>query len=129
MDPKRVLLWLLIAFFFVGGAVNIFAPGSILADYERRGYPGWFHFVTGTIELTAASASCFVAVRRWGMALAAFVMAAATVTLLAHAEYSHAVLPLVIFLLTLITSGGRGCWNARQACSARSPQRPSRRST
>ena len=41
----------LAAFLVVGSLSNIFAPGSIYEEYLRWGYPHWFHFVTGSLEL------------------------------------------------------------------------------
>ena len=44
----------LAAFFVVGSLSNIFAPGSIYEEYLRWGYPHWFHFVTGSLEIGRA---------------------------------------------------------------------------
>ena len=53
--PWRNLFALaLAAFFVVGSLSNNFAPGSIYEEYLRWGYPPWFHFVTGALELTTA---------------------------------------------------------------------------
>src|SRR4051812_18040687 len=50
---RRVLTFVLAAFFVVGSLSNLFAPGPVYAEYLRWGYPHWFHFVTGSIELIA----------------------------------------------------------------------------
>ena len=51
---RQVSALALAAFFVVGSLGNIFAPPSIYEEYLRWGYPGWFHFVTGSLELTTA---------------------------------------------------------------------------
>ena len=51
---KPILAWILAAFFVFGAAVNISAPESVAADYQRWGYPDWFHFATGGLELATA---------------------------------------------------------------------------
>jgi hypothetical protein len=48
---QLVLSWVLATFFLLGSVINIIAPGSTAADYQRWGYPAWFHFVTGAMEL------------------------------------------------------------------------------
>jgi len=35
--------------------INLLAPGSTAAEYKRWGYPDWFHFVTGALELERAA--------------------------------------------------------------------------
>ncbi|WP_449427982.1 DoxX family protein [Rhodanobacter umsongensis] len=49
---RQILPFALAAFFVVGSLSNIFAPGSIYGEYLKWGYPRWFHFVTGSLELT-----------------------------------------------------------------------------
>lgn len=83
-----ILRWLLAAFFLIGGAGNIFATETILADYARWGYPGWFHYVTGALELVTSL--LFVVRPLAGAVLGSTAMGAALVTVLAHAEYAHA---------------------------------------
>ncbi|MET3233569.1 hypothetical protein ACTJLC_31525 [Paraburkholderia sp. 22099] len=46
---RSILNWALIVFFIFGEAGNIFAPPAILADYQRWGYPSWFHYPTGNV--------------------------------------------------------------------------------
>src|SRR3977135_4254369 len=49
---RQVSALALAAFFVVGSLSNIFAPGSIYEEYLRWGYPHWFDFVNGSLELT-----------------------------------------------------------------------------
>ena len=66
---RQVPALALAAFFVVGSLTNIFAPGSIYQEYLRWGYPHWFHFVTGSLELTTAVLLVRARTRLWGAAL------------------------------------------------------------
>jgi trimethylamine:corrinoid methyltransferase-like protein len=66
---RQVPALALAAFFVVGSLTNIFAPGSIYEEYLRWGYPHWFHFVTGSLELTTAVLLVRARTRLWGAAL------------------------------------------------------------
>lgn len=48
------LAWLLAAFFLFGAYGNTFLSEENAAAYAAWGYPGWFHYVTAALELTAA---------------------------------------------------------------------------
>lgn len=105
-----ILAWLLAAFFIVGGIGNIFASEAIRADYARWGYPGWFPYLTGALELTAAALIAYRPLRIWGAGLAVAIMLAATGTVLRHGEYGHAIAPLVVLGVTLVVG-----WFSRPA--------------
>jgi DoxX-like family len=102
---KPILAWILAAFFVFGGAVNIFAPESVAADYQRWEYPDWFHFATGGLELTTAVLLALAGTRLLGAALGSVVMLAATATVMVHGEHAHAILPIMI--LALLAIAGR----------------------
>jgi hypothetical protein len=94
----RLLVWVLAAFFAFGGVVNIVGVEPVRTDFARWGYPGWFHLLTGGLELAVAVLLACRATRA-GAALGAGVMTAAATTVLAHGEYLHAVAPLVVLVL------------------------------
>jgi len=52
---KTLLAYLLATFFLVGAVGNIFASDDMAADYARWGYPAWFHYLTGLLELIASA--------------------------------------------------------------------------
>lgn len=101
--PTRLTLfrWLLAAFFAIGAIGNLFPTEGIMADYQRWGFPDWFHYITGTLELTA-SALMFSRYRLPGALAGAAVMAAATTTVLINGEYLHALLPGSVLALCLV---------------------------
>lgn len=102
---RQVSALALAAFFVVGSLSNIFAPASIYEEYLRWGYPHWFHFVTGSLELATAILLAQARMRLWGSALGCIVMLAALATVALHGEYGHAVLPLIVATLSIIVGG------------------------
>ena len=106
----------LAAFFVVGSLSNILALGSIYEEYLRWGYPHWFHFVTGALELTTAVLLAQARTRQWGSALGCAVMLAALATVTLHGEYGHGVAPLVVATLSIVV--GWIAWRRRLASSA-----------
>ncbi|HZC17243.1 MAG TPA: DoxX family protein [Caulobacteraceae bacterium] len=101
----------LAAFFVVGSLGNIFAPPSITQDYLLWGYPRWFHFVTGSLELTSAILLARTQTRPWGAALGGAVMLAALTTVTLHGEYLHGAAPLVAAALSMLV--GWIAWRKR----------------
>lgn len=99
---KSILAWTLAVFFLFGALGNIFASESIAEDYQRWGYPAWFHFVTGGLELLTAVLLAVAATRFWGAALGCVAMFAAAATVIAHGEYAHAIPPTVVLALTAV---------------------------
>ncbi len=112
---RQVLALALAAFFVVGSLSNIFAPPSIYAEYLRWGYPRWFHFVTGSLELTTAVLLARAQTRLWGAALGCAVMLAALATVTLHGEYGHGVAPLVVAALSILV--GWITWRKRLSSS------------
>lgn len=117
----QVLSLILAAFFVVGSLSNIFAPGSIYGEYLRWGYPRWFHFVTGSLELTTAILLFRAPTRVWGSALGFTVMLAALATVIVHGEYGHAIPPLVVATCALVV--GWISWRKRAASALPSAPR------
>jgi hypothetical protein len=113
---RQVLPLALAAFFVVGSLSNIIAPGSIYEEYLKWGYPRWFHFVTGSLELTTAVLLFREPTRLFGSALGCTVMFAALATCVIHGEYGHGVPPLVAATLSLLV--GWISWRKRTALPA-----------
>lgn len=113
---RQVSALALAAFFVVGSLSNIFAPGPIYEEYLRWGYPHWFHFVTGSLELTTAVLLVQARTRLWGAALGCAVMLAALATVTLHGEYGHGVPPLIVATLLIIV--GWIAWRKRLASPA-----------
>jgi DoxX-like family len=116
VSARQVSALALAAFFVVGSLSNIFAFGSIYEEYLRWGYPPWFHFVTGSLELTTAVLLAQARTRLWGSALGCTVMLAALATVTLHGEYGHGVPPLIAATLSIVV--GWIAWRKRLPSSA-----------
>ena len=99
---RRVLPLVLAAFFVVGSLSNIVSPRAIIEEYLKWGYPHWFHFVTGSLELMTAVLLARARTRLWGSALGCTVMLAALATVTLHGEYGHGVSPLIAATLGIV---------------------------
>lgn len=97
----KILAWALAAFFMVGALGNTFPPAPIVENYSRWGYPSWFHYVTGGLELLTALLLALGSTRLVGVVLGSAVMGGAAATLLFHGDFSHAILPLVVLAALL----------------------------
>ena len=113
---RQVLPLVLAAFFVVGSLSNILAPRSIFEEYLKWGYPHWFHFVTGSLELMTAILLARARTRLWGSALGCTVMLAALATVTLHGEYGHGVAPLVVATLSIVV--GWIAWRNRLAAGS-----------
>jgi hypothetical protein len=63
-------------------------PGT-QSDFARWGYPRWWSFFTGGLEITSAVLIALPASRIVGLALGAVIIAAAVMTVLRHRDLSH----------------------------------------
>jgi xanthine/uracil permease len=96
------LSWALRAFFVLGFVINTFAVKLVGPEYQRWGFPDWFHFVTGGLELVVALLLPLAMTRLFGVALGAAVMVAAIATVIHHHEFHRAVPPFVVLVLLAI---------------------------
>jgi hypothetical protein len=95
----QALTLALAAFFVIGFVINTFAVKLVGPEYRRWGYPDWFHFVSGGLELIVALLLPVIATRLFGVALGCGVMLAAVVTVIYHREYPRAAPPFIVFVL------------------------------
>jgi DoxX-like family len=89
-------IWLLVAGFFGAGLFNAIGRAQTKSDFARWGYPRWWSFVTGGLEMMSAVLIALPASRYVGLALGAVVIAAAVLTVLRFRDFSH-LAPLSIF--------------------------------
>jgi len=90
-------LWLLVAGFFGAGLFNAIGTSATQSDFARWGYPRWWSFLTGGLEIVSAVLITFPASRMIGLALGAAIISAAVSTVLRHCDLSHLV-PLGVFV-------------------------------
>ena len=90
------------AFFALGFVINTFAVKKVGPEYERWGYPDWFHFVSGGLELLVALLLPAAVTRPFGIMLGSAIMLAAVATVIYHREHPRAVPPFIVFVLLAI---------------------------
>jgi hypothetical protein len=113
---RPVLAWALAAFFVAGSLGNLIAPRSIYEEYLKWGYPHWFHFVTGSLELTTAVLLARAPSRLGGAVLGLTVMCAALGTVVIHGEYRHAAAPLIVAGMSVLVAWST--WRRQRSGSA-----------
>jgi hypothetical protein len=90
------------AFFVLGFVINTFAVKLVGPEYRRWGYPDWFHFVSGGLDLLVALLLPATATRPFGVALGCGIMLVAMVTVIYNSEYRRAASPFAVFTLLAI---------------------------
>lgn len=98
----QALTLALAAFFVLGFIINTFAVKLVGPEYHRWGYPDWFHFVSGGLELAVALLLPVTATRPFGIALGCATMLVAVATVIYHREYPRALPPFIVFVLLAI---------------------------
>jgi hypothetical protein len=93
-------IWLLVAAFFGAGLFNAIGAQATKSDFAQWGYPGWWCFLTGGLEITTAVLIALPASRVVGLALGAVIIAAAVLTVLRHRDFKH-IVPLGVFVVLL----------------------------
>ncbi|MDX1611357.1 MAG: DoxX family protein [Candidatus Thermoplasmatota archaeon] len=101
---RKILAWtgltlLSLAFLFFGGT-KLAGAEMHIENFASWGYPTWFVYVTGAIEVLGAALIIFPATRWIGGGLLAATMAGAVTTHIAHAEWAALALPLVLLAIT-----------------------------
>jgi DoxX-like protein len=96
------LAFVLAAFFVFGFVINTFAVKLVGPEHHRWGYPDWFHFVSGGMDLAVALLLPAEVTRPVGVALGCGIMLVAVATVVRHREYRRAVPPLIVFILLAI---------------------------
>src|SRR5215813_10245945 len=90
-------IWLLVAAFIGAGVFNAIGTSATREGFVRWGYPSWWHWVTGGLELLSAALIAIPLMRAAGLGLGTIIIVVASLTVLRHREYVH-LAPLGVFL-------------------------------
>ena len=97
-----VLVW--------AGALNVFAPAFIRAEFKGWGYPDWLRVAVGLTEWAAAIALMIPAIRLGGCAVATAVLLGVVVTFLRDGQRMRLEYPLVLLALVLWLGARSAGW-------------------
>ncbi|HEY2532575.1 MAG TPA: DoxX family protein [Xanthobacteraceae bacterium] len=102
-----ISVWLLAAGFLVAGLINVAGTLATRDEFVAWGYPAWWCWVIGGLEILTAALIAVPRVRRAGIVLGALIILAAVATLLRHRAYTKlppGVAFLVVSALVVLTS-------------------------
>ncbi len=98
----------LLAFAFVGAASGkLMGAPEMVENFARWGYPSWFLYVTGAIEVVAAILIAVPKTRFFGASLLVATMIGGVGTHVIHGEYGAAIPALVLMSLSALVAWSR----------------------
>lgn len=105
---ESILAMIVAVLFAIAGVVNLARPGAVKRDFARWGYPAWFQWLCGALELLSAALLLGERTRIFGLALAGAIMIGALVTLVRNREpFRHLAPALVFSALIVVTMTAR----------------------
>ena len=106
---ESILAAIVAVLFAIAGAVNLAGLGAVKRDFARWGYPAWFRFFCGALELSSAALLAGQATRVLGLMLAGAIMVGVLFTLLRNREpFRHLAPALVFSTLVVVIAAVRG---------------------
>jgi putative oxidoreductase len=103
---KTIALWILSGLlglaFVAGGVTKLLAMPPHPAHFAGWGFPGWFMYLTGAIELVSGILLFIPRVAAFGAALLVGTMIGAALTHLMHADAANVAPSLVMLVLSAV---------------------------
>ena len=107
--PSRnvtIAMWalagLLALAFLAVGSFKLMGDQMHVDNFERWGYPIWFMYVVGVVEVLGALSLLYPRTAAWGALLLTGNMTGATITHLLASEWAMAPVPLVLGVLLVV---------------------------
>jgi hypothetical protein len=94
----------LVATFALFGLVQLAGPRFVREAYARWEYPRGYYYLTGMLELLAATLLALPGTRILGAILAGSILFGAIITLLENHEYLHALPAIVLLVGTILAA-------------------------
>lgn len=100
----HLLAFVLALLFFATGGTKLIDFSSHVASFAQWGYPAWFMYLIGGIEVISALFLIFPLTRYYGATLIVFVMIGAIFTHIQAGEWSFVGVSVLILLFALLIS-------------------------
>ncbi|HEY9278977.1 MAG TPA: DoxX family protein [Eoetvoesiella sp.] len=97
-----LLSWLLAAVFAHAAYLNLTGPAFIRDEFQRWGFPAWFRYLVGALELLALILGLFSATRLAGMVMLGALLLGVCWTLAKEADWHRLAFPLVLMALVAL---------------------------
>lgn len=112
MKARTILSWIvavLLALAFLGaGSAKLSSQPMMVANFAAWGFPSWFLYVTGAIEVVSAILILIPRTAPIGTGLLICTMIGALLTHLTHGQAAMIAAPLVLLLMLLLFGWLRG---------------------
>jgi uncharacterized membrane protein YphA (DoxX/SURF4 family) len=122
MKIKMIATWVLTVLlalaFFAAGFAKLAGAARMVAQFTTFGYPIWFMYVTGAIEVMSAILILVPRFAAVGAGLIVCVMIGAIVALLSHGQASMIGAPVVLLILAVLVGTLRGWGGVRSLARA-----------
>ena len=106
---ESILAMIVAVLFAVAGVVNLTRPGAVKRDFARWGYPAWFQWLCGALELLSAALLLGQQTRVLGLTLTGAIMIGALFTLLRNREPFQHLAPALIFSALVVVTVAVRC--------------------
>ena len=114
MKWQIVSVWVLsivLALAFVGaGSAKLLSAPMMVAEFALFGYPQWFLYVVGTLEVLSAIFFLIPRLRPVATAIVLCIMVGAIFSHVTHEQFGMAMGPLVLLVLTVALGSLQGWW-------------------
>ncbi|WP_322057376.1 DoxX family protein [Paraburkholderia sp. J63] len=101
---ESILAMIVAVLFAIAGVVNLARPGAVKRDFARWGYPAWFQWLCGALELLSAALLLREQTRVFGLTLAGAIMIGALVTLVRNREPFRHLAPALVFSALIVVT-------------------------
>ena len=99
----KTSLWVILAvLFLIAGGEKLWHPDAHAEEFAHWGYPLWFLYVTGIIEVGSAVGLLIPAVRLYAVIMLSITMVGASITHLRAGEMNAFPVPIVLLLLLIL---------------------------
>ncbi|WGY72991.1 DoxX family protein [Burkholderia cepacia] len=106
---ESILATIVAVLFAIAGVVNLARLGATKRDFARWGYPAWFQWLCGALELFSAALLPGQQTRVLGLTLVGAIMIGALFTLIRNREpFGHLAPALIFSALVVATVAVRG---------------------